>query len=147
MTTLESRVKAVISETGMEPVDFARATGASASVVSQWMSGAIKSMRLDFALNLEQATGYSHVWMVLGKGERKASKPLSFAELTGMEAQLLMFYRSLPEHKRHELEAIANRMATESADAPSIANPYPSRDQFGGKLLTSPPAPANKKKA
>lgn len=147
MNTLESRVREVLTETGMEPVDFSRASGASPSVVSQWMDGKIKSMRLDFALNIEAATGYSHVWLVLGTGGKKISKPLSFAELSGMEAQLLMFYRNLPEHKKHELEAIANRMATESTTAPSRANPYPVRDQFGGKLLTPPPQSANKKKA
>ena len=147
MNTLETRIKMVLEETGMEPVDFSRASGASISVVSQWLSGAIKSMRLDFALNVEDATGYSHVWLMIGKGERKQVRPLSFADLSGMEAQLLMFYRSLSEEKKHELEAIANRMATELAAIPSVANPYPQRDQFGGKLLTQPAPAANKKKA
>jgi len=139
MTTLESRIKEVLDENPqIVQTDLASISGASRSVVNQWIDSKIKSMRLDYALEIERALGYSHIWLVLGTGEKKVRKHASFSELNGSEAQLLMFYRQLTEHKKHELEAIANRLANEDKYTATKANPYlGQRDEFGGVIIGS----------
>ncbi|WP_323140789.1 LexA family transcriptional regulator [Massilia phyllosphaerae] len=46
-----------------------KASGASKSVVNQWLTGKIKSMDIRYALNLERALGFSHIWLMTGQGE------------------------------------------------------------------------------
>jgi phage repressor protein C with HTH and peptisase S24 domain len=51
-----------------------KASGASKSVVNQWLTGKIKSMDIRYALNIERELGYSHIWLMTGDGEpRQAS--------------------------------------------------------------------------
>lgn len=69
MKTLSERIEKILSDKdGLDQIGLARIAGASKSVVNQWIDGKIKSMRLDYALNIERALGYSHVWLVLGDG-------------------------------------------------------------------------------
>ena len=46
-----------------------KASGASKSVVNQWLTGKIKSMDIRFALNIERALGFSHIWLMTGEGD------------------------------------------------------------------------------
>jgi phage repressor protein C with HTH and peptisase S24 domain len=46
-----------------------KASGASKSVVNQWLNGKIKSMDIRYALNIERELGYSHIWLMTGEGE------------------------------------------------------------------------------
>lgn len=48
---------------------LAKASGASKSVVHQWVTGKIKSMDIRYALNIERELGYSHIWLMTGEGE------------------------------------------------------------------------------
>jgi phage repressor protein C with HTH and peptisase S24 domain len=47
-----------------------KASGASKSVVNQWLTGKIKSMDIRYALNLERELGFSHIWLMTGEGDR-----------------------------------------------------------------------------
>lgn len=47
-----------------------KASGASKSVVNQWLTGKIKSMDIRYALNLERELGISHIWLMTGEGDR-----------------------------------------------------------------------------
>ena len=46
-----------------------KASGASKSVVNQWLTGKIKSMDIRYALNIERALGFSHIWLMTGEGD------------------------------------------------------------------------------
>lgn len=46
-----------------------KASGASKSVVNQWLTGKIKSMDIRYALNIERELGFSHIWLMTGEGE------------------------------------------------------------------------------
>lgn len=46
-----------------------KASGASKSVVNQWLAGKIKSIDIRYALNIEQALGISHIWLMTGDGD------------------------------------------------------------------------------
>jgi phage repressor protein C with HTH and peptisase S24 domain len=46
-----------------------KASGASKSVVNQWLTGKIKSMDIRYALNIERELGYSHIWLMTGEGD------------------------------------------------------------------------------
>lgn len=70
MKSLSERVEKILKDRPeLDQVSFAKLAGASKSVVNQWLDGKIKSMRLDYALNIEKAIGYNHIWLVLGEGE------------------------------------------------------------------------------
>jgi transcriptional regulator with XRE-family HTH domain len=46
-----------------------KASGASKSVVNQWLSGKIKSIDIRYALNIERELGISHIWLMTGDGD------------------------------------------------------------------------------
>jgi hypothetical protein len=50
-------------------IGLARAAGASRSVANQWLNGGIKSIDILYALNIEAALGFSHIWLMTGLGE------------------------------------------------------------------------------
>jgi hypothetical protein len=50
-------------------IGLVKASGASKSVVNQWLSGAIKSIAIEYALKIEANLGISHVWLMAGIGD------------------------------------------------------------------------------
>lgn len=69
MELLIDRVKFILDEhpeiEGVQgQIGLAVAAGASKSVVNQWLSGAIKSMDIKYALKIEEKLGYSHIWLM-----------------------------------------------------------------------------------
>lgn len=72
MKLLTDRIHLIMREAGIEQADLVEASGASYSVVGQWISGDIKSMRLDYALGIERNLGYSHIWLMINEGPKKA---------------------------------------------------------------------------
>ena len=50
-------------------IGLVKASGASKSVVNQWLTGKIKSMDIRYALNIERALGVSHIWLMTGEGD------------------------------------------------------------------------------
>lgn len=56
-----------LSLRGIDQVDIARSAGVTKSAVNQWLSGGIKSMKLEYALKLESNYGYNHRWLVMGE--------------------------------------------------------------------------------
>ena len=63
----------MLTDGNLEQADLVSASGASHSVVSQWITGAIKSMSLKYALGIEARYGYNHIWLMINEGEPKAS--------------------------------------------------------------------------
>ncbi|WP_244314828.1 LexA family transcriptional regulator [Paraburkholderia unamae] len=54
----------------MEQLALAEAAGVTKSAVSQWLDGKIKSLKLEYAVGIQEKYGYSAIWLVLGKGEK-----------------------------------------------------------------------------
>ncbi|RSZ60016.1 hypothetical protein HF313_14985 [Massilia atriviolacea] len=46
-----------------------KASGASKSVVNQWLNDKIKSIDIRYALNIERELGFSHIWLMTGDGD------------------------------------------------------------------------------
>lgn len=49
-------------------IGLVKASGASKSVVNQWLAGLIKSIDIKYALAIEESLGVSHIWLMMGKG-------------------------------------------------------------------------------
>lgn len=79
----------MLSELGVDQVEFGRLAGASKSVVSQWLSGGIKSINPKFAYSIEKNCGYSAQWVMTGDGEKKLSLPLADTQISSPGAQSL----------------------------------------------------------
>ncbi len=54
-------------------IGLVKASGASKSVVNQWITGKIKSMDIRYALAIERNLGFSHIWLMTGEGEERIS--------------------------------------------------------------------------
>jgi len=68
-TTIPERINMVKQELGIaEDVEFGKLCGMSKSVVHQLKGGMIKSISPRYAYKLEENTGVSARWMMLGEG-------------------------------------------------------------------------------
>ncbi|WP_244121681.1 S24 family peptidase [Burkholderia gladioli] len=74
MSTLDERMQMILSETGAEQIDVAAAAGVTKSTVNQWLDGKIKSIKLEYALGIQEKWGYSAVWIVMGRGAKRLSE-------------------------------------------------------------------------
>lgn len=74
MSTLEERIRTILDETGAEQIALADAAGVTKGTVNQWLDGKIKSIKLEYAVGIEEQWGYNPVWVVLGKGVKKLSE-------------------------------------------------------------------------
>lgn len=71
---LPERIQTVLREIPtIDQVELGRAAGVSKGTVNQWLSGKIKSMKLEYAKGIQKSYGYSVDWLVLGKGPKKVA--------------------------------------------------------------------------
>jgi len=63
-----------------------KASGASKSVVNQWLAGKIKSIDIRYALNIEHALGISHIWLMTGDGDPMESPTRLAKNMTPVHA-------------------------------------------------------------
>jgi hypothetical protein len=118
MELLCDRVELVLKENPeLGQSGLVAVSGASKSVVNQWLDDKIKSMRLDYALNIEQKLGYNHIWLVLGEGEKRIGKESTYNDGKSVSpdeiAKLITLYG--------ESSATGRRLIIESAEsAPKI---------------------------
>ncbi len=75
MSTLEERIAEVMASTGRSISDLAAIAEVSTSAVSQWASGETKSIKLEPAIRLQNALGYSALWLANGKGAKRLTPP------------------------------------------------------------------------
>jgi len=69
--TLSERIQTILDESGVDSVTLGHHAGVSKGTVSQWLSGQIKSIKLEYAVGIQNALGYNPVWIVMGKGNKK----------------------------------------------------------------------------
>jgi hypothetical protein len=90
-----------------------RVSGATKSVVNQWVTGKIKSMDIRYALNIERELGFSHIWLMTGDGspvvERatrsEQSSNMGLRIETAEEMRILTAYRISDQLGRRAFEA------------------------------------------
>lgn len=80
--TLSERIQTILTETGAEAVALGRAAGVTKGTVSQWLSGQIKSIKLEYAVGIQDAFGYNALWIVMEKGPKKGATSATPAEAT-----------------------------------------------------------------
>ncbi|CAM2143730.1 Phage repressor protein C, contains Cro/C1-type HTH and peptisase s24 domains [Pararobbsia alpina] len=71
MSTLSERIQQVLTETGVDQVQLGQAAGVTKGTVNQWLTGAIKSIKLEYAVGIQEKFGYNPVWLVMDKGNPK----------------------------------------------------------------------------
>lgn len=70
MSTLQERLVEVADSIGND-AELARIAGVTRSNVSQWRKGDIKSLKALPVINIQEKTGYSAKWLVLGTGHKR----------------------------------------------------------------------------
>lgn len=107
---------------------FIRAAGASKSVVNQWLNDKIKSIDIRYALSIERALGFDHVWLMTGDGEPelvRQTRGNGYANLmstqieTADELRLLTAYRLSDEVALRGFQAAIDA-ALERANAKTV---------------------------
>lgn len=107
-TSLQERLEEVMQALSWSEADLIRHSGASRSVVGQWLGKADRPIRtianVSVALKLQDASGYAAAWIAQGEGPKKAP-PLPGADEGGTE--LLRLYAQLDVVARARLLAFA----------------------------------------
>lgn len=73
--SLKERIKEAVDDAiakGKTKAQIARTAGVSAGALTQWLTGDTKSLKMESADGLQNATGYLAHWLVYGKGPKKA---------------------------------------------------------------------------
>lgn len=129
MNSLIERLKLIVAENPSLEGDsgqtgLRRVSGASKSVVNQWLDGSIKSMNIKYALNIEKNLGYSHLWIMLGPPhEKRAGKKAvatHLAMINEKELELLTTYRWATVEGKDMIEKVA-KLAPKSSAIDGIA--------------------------
>lgn len=84
MSALSERIQLVLdenAENGVDQVVLAKAAGVTKSTVNQWITGDIKSIKLEYALGIQEAFGYNAIWLVLGKGNKRDTKKIELESI------------------------------------------------------------------
>lgn len=89
--TLSERMQVILDETGAEAVALAKAAGVTKGTVSQWLSGQIKSIKLEYAVGIQDAYGYNALWIVMEKGEKKVAAAAANDDETQADEELKAF--------------------------------------------------------
>lgn len=77
---LAKRIQTVLDENpGVDQVELARLAHVTKGAINQLLSGAIKSLKLEYAVGIQDSLGYSAVWLVLGKGPKKLGESVENA--------------------------------------------------------------------
>lgn len=129
--TIHQRIKERREALGLSMQALAAACEVSSwQTVQQWEKEngtAPKRVRLEL---VARALNVSPEWLMTGRDSSDRPRALEFAELNGLEAQLVMLYRSLSDDDKHELSIYANKLANKpDPDRRSNANPYPNADR------------------
>lgn len=111
MKLLAERIALILSEhPEIDQVQLAQISGASKSVVNQWLSGEIKSINIDYALNVEEKLGYNHVWLMVNRGE-KLILTTAYPTLDKRIEHVIKVMQQMPEYKIDQAMKIIDTIA------------------------------------
>lgn len=72
MKLRSERIAEILRENpDIDQAGLARIAGTSRGMVNHWMTGKVGSINIELALNIEEKLGYSHIWLMLGRGMPK----------------------------------------------------------------------------
>lgn len=72
---LAERIQLVLNQTpDVDQVKLAEAAGVTKGAVNQWLNGNIKSIKLEYAVGIQDRYGWNAVWLVMGRGQQKVGK-------------------------------------------------------------------------
>lgn len=83
---LRERLVEVMDSIGND-AELARKAGVSRAAVSDWRSGKIKSLKAITVVNIQERTGYSARWLILGVGTKKVGQKSNSSELGALSHQ------------------------------------------------------------
>jgi transcriptional regulator with XRE-family HTH domain len=77
MKDLKDRIDQLVSETGLTNTELAKHAGCSRSAVAQWRGKGATTLaiKMQYALALQKALGYSAQWLFDGSGPKKVQPP------------------------------------------------------------------------
>lgn len=97
-------------------ISLANASGASKSVVNQWLNEKIKTIDIKYALGIEAVFGYSHIWLMTGDGDPKVTgRPhvvMSTQDNTIEIVRLLSLYGRCDQRGREDIMQTAESAAS-----------------------------------
>lgn len=70
---LSERIQKVLDEQRIDQPALGKVAGVTKATVNQWLSGKIKSIKMEYAVRIQERFGYSTSWIVLGRGPEKMS--------------------------------------------------------------------------
>lgn len=140
-TTVGQRLEWWIVKRNRKQTELAKAAGMAQSALSEIVSGRSKRPAADNMLRLARELQLRPEYLVWGEGPPEAT---SFSQLTGLEAQLVMLFRGLPDDAKRDALLIdvndfANRHKAKAG--PSVADPYANAPPPGA-VAPKAPAPA-----
>lgn len=132
--TIQDRIRERRRQLGISMQDVAASCGVSWQAVQRWETTA--APKRNNLLALADRLKVSIEWLMTGKGPLNQHAAVDFSKLSGQEAQLVMFFRSMNEPDKEEFLAQANMLAKNS------------QDQFGAVLMKAqaPNSPTAKRK-
>ncbi len=118
MATLEDRLREVMAAKGWEAGDLKRVSKQSWSLVSQWLSGGVKSIgKMDSVLAIEAESGYSAMWIAKGLGPKMAIEAKQAdTPLAGAVASVARAVADASKIQRRQLAALLESLASAPED-------------------------------
>ncbi|MFH2134460.1 MAG: hypothetical protein ABII81_04680 [Pseudomonadota bacterium] len=110
-TTIPERIALVKEELGIvEDTEFGKLCGMSKSVVNQLKSGLMKSFAPRYAYKLEENTGFSARWMMLGDGAMRLDPSIR---------QAVKIMEAMSDSRRKDAVKIITPLAEPDGDSSS----------------------------
>lgn len=109
---LSERIQKVIDEQRIDQPSLAKVAGVTKATVNQLLMGKIKSLKMEYAVRIQERYGYSTAWLVLGRGPERVSD-WPFATIDKKE------FVELPEALKveieHHIQYVIHRWKSESS--------------------------------
>ena len=101
---LSERIETILRETGTKIGVLGDVAGVSSGTASMWLTGQIKSIKLQYAIKIQRKYGYNATWIVLGEGP-KTLVPQS-NDLSPTIQALALRVGALSSQRRARIESI-----------------------------------------
>ena len=133
--TIQNRIKDRRQQLGLSLQSVAEGCGVTWQSVQKWERTGGPSRR--HMPNLAATLKVSLEWLITGQQAKVQTASIDFSKLSGQEAQLVMFFRTMDEPDKLELLNISHKLSQKNLD------------EFGAVLMKpkqSPPFQEKKKK-
>lgn len=143
--TMGQRLEWWIARRNRKLTEVAKAAGMSQPALSEIVAGRSKRPAADNMLRLAKELGLSPEYLVWGEGPPET---LHFSQLSGLEAQLVMLFRGLPDDAKRDAMLIdVNDFHNRHAAKPGASAANPWAHVAPPPTMSPPPKPGSKAKA